>query len=381
MVPVRHADEIWVEEPNFVFDCVLRILRSNITVENDPLAILAMALLFHNLGESECCDIALSRIEDILHALPDILDSGLQLRDCLLASGYYYVAQQMHRDTIAVDHIVLQRVNFAATNEWFQDASLATVVALISNEVQVGSLAERYVADRVDEWLEDDYVLGVLHFCLIKDERESARLSSYLIKRDWSGDSITTLTWGLLALDKLCKRGCKVYQAQCTIAQRLLDVLGNSNQVQIAVARESATDSTTTDELTSFDLAFAACALNIAGFDSLIGVPRSHREALDAIIDLKQILAHGGRIMPKWQVVIGEVSFVTMIGLVTALMFYLAGRQSLWEVLGGITLGLLLAALGVWLQRKRLPSEAALSIFGDVTSQDVWREETNEGGN
>jgi hypothetical protein len=122
--------------------------------------------------------------------------------------------------------------------------------------------------------------------------------------------------------------------------------------------------------LTSSDFALAACALNVEGFDSVIGVPRSQKEVLDAIIDLKRLLARGGRIMPKWQVVMGEVSFVVMIGFVTALIFYLAGRQSFWEFLGGITGSILLAALGIWLLRRRLPSEAALAIFGHAALQD-----------
>ena len=39
-------DVIWVEERSFVFDCIVRVLQSTVTTEDDPLAVLAMACYF-----------------------------------------------------------------------------------------------------------------------------------------------------------------------------------------------------------------------------------------------------------------------------------------------------------------------------------------------
>lgn len=378
MATVWDSSIVWVEERSFVFDCIVRVLRSGIVTEDDPLATLAMALLFHNLGESEFRDTALSRIEDVLHALPDIQDSGLQLRDCLIASGYYYAAIKSQRDTLTVDHIVLKRINFADANEWFQDSRLAAIIALISNEVQVGSEAKRYLRDRIDAWLDSDYVLGVLHYFLAGDEQQNDRLSSYLTKRDWSGDDIVTLIWELLALGKLRKKGYEVHRVQYEVARRILDILANSDLVQVVLAGEPASGSLTTDLLTSFDYAFAAYALNIEGFDGVIGVRRNQREALNSLLGLQRTLAQGGTVVSKRWLSVFQFGVIGFLLLISWEMLRLMGIATLLAIGLEIVVGAILSAIGMIIFKKGLPSTgAALAIFGDAAVQDESEGRTN----
>jgi hypothetical protein len=367
----RAYNVIWVEERSFVFDCIVRVLRFTVATEDDPLALLAMALLFHNLGESEYCNAALSRVEDTLHTLPDILDSGLQLRDCLVASGYYYVARKAYRGMLTVDHIVLRRINFAAASEWFDDPCLAAIVALISDEVQVGSDARRYLRDRINAWLNNDYVLGMLLYCLAEDEQLSDQLTDYLLKRDWSDDAITTLTWGLLVLGRLRKKGYEIHQPQYVIAQRILGILGNSDLVQAIVAEKPDPNSLNTGSLTSFDLAFAACALAAEGFDSVIGVHRNQQAALNALLNLRHTLVQGGRVVSRSWLVVFQVSLVGFLSLVLWELLRLTGIGAMLQVLVEITLVALLSAAGMGLFKKGSPSiGAARAIFGDAVLQD-----------
>jgi hypothetical protein len=370
MVTVWDSNMVWVEERSFVFDCIARVLRSSIITEDDPLAMLAMALLFHNLGESEACNTALSRIEDALHTLPDIQDSGLQLRDSLIAGGYYYVARKAQRDTLTVNHIALKRVNFAAVNEWFQDSRLAAIIALISEEVQVGSEAKRYLRDGVDAWLDKDYVPGVLHYSLVEDEQDD-QLCNYLSERDWSGDDITILTWGLLALGKLRKRGHEVYRVQYAVVRRMLGILGNSGLVQAVMAGNPYSASLSVDPLTSFDYIFAAYALNAEGFDGVVGVRRNQREALNSLLDLQRTLAQGGTVVSKGWLRVFQLSIIGFLLLLSWEILRLTGIATLLAIGLEIILGALLSAIGIWISKKGLPSTGAVrAIFGGTVLQD-----------
>lgn len=289
------------------------------------------------------------------------------------------MARKARRDTLAVDHIVLQRINFAAANEWFEDSRLAAIVALISDEVQVGSEAKRYLRDRINTWLNDDYVLGVLHYCLVEDEQLSDQLTDYLLRRDWSDDSITTLTWDLLALGKLRKRGYKVHQTQCSVAQRILDILGYSDLVQAIVTEKPDPSSPTKGSLTSFDLAFAAYALNTEGFDSVIGVRRNQQEALNALLDLWQTLAQRGRVVSKSWLVVFQVSLVGFLALILWELLRLTGIVTMLQVLVEIILVAILGAVGMWFFKKGLPSTGAvLAIFGDAALKGIAEGETHE---
>jgi hypothetical protein len=362
-------DSVWVEERSFIFDCLVRVLTSMVVTHGESLSILVTALLVHNLGEWETCDAMMSEVEAELRELPDVLDSGMQIRDCLVAASYYYVARKIRRDILPVEHILLPRINFAAKSQWFGDSQLALMVALIANEVQVGTEARDYLENKVDLWLKDDYVLGILHYCLTTAGNQvSISVRSYLQLKDWSNCDLLTLSLALIVFGKLGE-GYGNGEIQYSIARNILKLLGDSELLQDAMPTGEHPSRTAARQFTLLDFAIAAYVLRSEGYDTVIGVPRRLKDTWNSLLKLQKVLSGGGQLVPKWQLVVGETSFVMLVAASTVLAFRLAGRQSLLEFLAESAASLLISSLFIWFWRRSLPSGALLTYLPETAPQ------------
>ncbi len=364
---IQYRDIALLEERNFLFEYAVQALRSTRPRADRPLDLLAMTFLFHELRDNETRDVLLSKIEEALRELPDILDSGLQIRDCTLAAGYYYVAQKASRDTLAVDQIVLDRLKFAAKNSWLDDAQLATAIALISDLVQVGRDATQYLRSKIDGWLSQSFTTAVAQYCLVADIDRIDEISDFLVRHDWSREGIATLSWALLALNKLWRHDSRnVQSALFSVAQDIMGILEKELTGDSFGTKKKYT--LASSALTNFDLALSAYALSKGGFSSVIGVNKHQREALYALLDLRSKLISGGAILSRrGMFLFGLVAFGFML-LLSVELLRLTGLEELYKILLSIAIPSAIWLIG-WLFARRGPPLAGITklLFGDNT--------------
>ena len=336
-----------------------------------------MAALFHNLGNSYYENTTLAKIENALKNLSRIQDSGLQLHDCLFVSGYDYLMGKICNSNHTFEEIINPRIEYAAGQEWFGDPRLAAIVAISTKNTNLQDNAKSYLKSKVKRWVERDHVVGVLCFCLIQTDI-SEDLITYLSKHDWQKDDLEKLAWGLLVLGWLTRKGYKLNHIQIIIANRINNILRLNKPANMTVDQSS--ENQNVSQTISFDIAFAAYALNREGFDRIVGVQAHKRRNLEQLLAIQQELAKGGRFISKrlYMVFMGMVFL--FIGIIAWQLTILAGLDQLW----GIILGIVLSAFFTWLWRfiieRENPLVKTIPILGEVTeAEDILDEQNGEG--
>lgn len=367
---------IWFEEHNYVFDSTVALLRLAVSSENNPLILLSMAALFHNLNDTYHENTTLSKIENALKNLSRIQDSGLQLRDCLFVSGYDYLMRKICDSDHDFDKIINPRIEYAAGQEWFDDPKLAAIVALSAKNTNLQDNAQSFLKSNATRWTERDNIVGVLCFCLTQADI-SEDLITYLSKYDWQKDDLVKLTWGLLVLGWLVRKGYKLNHIQIIIANRINNILRLNKPTNMAI--DQSIESQNASQTISFDIAFAAYALNQEGFDRIVGVQAHKRRNLEQLLAIQQELANGGRLISKklYMVLMGVV-FI-FLGIIVWQLTNLAGLDQFWAALLGIVLASLLTWVWYSIVQKENPLVKTIPILGEVTeAEDILDEENGE---
>ena len=366
---------IWFEEHNFVFDCIVTFLQSSIAFEDNPLTLLSMAALFHNLDDTNHKQATLIKIENILENLTEIEDSGLQQRDCLFVSGYNCFVKEICNSTHAFDKITAPRIEYAVSQQWFNDPRLAVIVALSVKDETIRDAARSFLKDNTKKWIERDYILGVLCYCLIETDI-SGDLITYLSKYNWQKDDLEKLAWGLLVLGRLVRQGYALNHIQILIGNRINNILRLNKPVSMSV--EQTDENRNPSQLTSFETAFAAYALNQEGFDRIVGVQAHSKRNLTALLAIQEELAKGGVIISKRLYMVFMGTIFLFLGIIVWQLTNLAGLDQLWAALLGIVLAVLLAWFGRFIFQKENPLAKTIPLGDVIKARDIMGKENGK---
>ncbi len=363
-----------LEHRHFAISCSIHFLRSIARSYSHPLDLVLVAEIFRRLNDKDTFDLTLLQIEQIISTLPEITDSGMQIRDCLLYCGYCYAASRASQSNYEIENITLKIANFATERDYFQDSLLAASIALIDDLVQAGQKAKKYLSNHLDEWLKANYIDGVVHACIASDELVQQHVYDYLSTYNWANSEVSTRCWSLLALKKLQSRGFPTNDLMVQIAHDLINGLEKSVVVENTLGHQVKFE---TKKLSVFEVALSTLVLIACGFDNVFGVLGEQRESLEQLMRLQEKLVKGGRVISRAQMSLFTLLFFGFWAIVMVELIKLSGVATLYQGLFGILLSAFMVSIGSYLVWGQLPLTRIAPIFFGETKENPTMGDNN----
>jgi hypothetical protein len=219
-----------------------------------------------------------------------------------------------------------------------------------------------------------DNALGTFCYCLVEQHAVPIDILDYFRSKTWEGMGLEELAWALLAVGNLIDTGHSLGRVQRDIVEQIYDLLRNSTVVGSIMGEPKRQ----AEEFSSLELALAAFALKHQGFDQFIGFPAYQENALQDLVQLRNVLLDGGVILSRRWFNFFQVATLFLALGVSGWISWQLGINAIYSLLLELVVGALLIGLGGWYFNKGKPATEMLSeIFGAETenwSEDISNE-------
>lgn len=365
---------VWFKYARPEFRCVERYLISQLPNERNPLALSAFAFLFYSLGKKSLLHEALSKLSDEINHFVDIQHSAMRLRNCLVISAYLCISRKAKQDLEISDEIVNAHLDYAAGSKWFGDPRLPVIVAKLPVPTEYASTAYAYLRGHIHEWTRQDNTLGVLCYSIVETQNVSDEVINYLRLIQWSEVKLEILTWALMAVGTLVKRGYSLKRTQRSIVEEIFGILWKSSAVGGMIGERNINAL----EATSSELAFAAYVLKHQGFDEVIGFPVYQESVLANFVKLRIRLMRGGVVLSKRLFVFLQIETLVVLVVLAWWLIQKLGITGLYAVLLELVVLALFSAFGYWYFNRRQPAVGALAEIFSAEMENTGENAVDE---
>lgn len=374
------TDSIWLEERNYLFDCLVQYLRDSLNSESDSLALLVMGCLFYQLEDLATQNRISLILGQIIEELPPINDSGLQHRDCLIVIGYCFCINRIP-DMQVYPNLInpTSYIQYAQNQDWFDNPRLAVLSKLLAIDSISSYSANNFLEQNLSKWISENYLPGIFCYCLSQKISHDDIVIHYLTNIDWLIDSIEMLSLGLLTISKLISEGHNLTKIRNLLAKSIIVKLRDKNIWSQTLIIEDMQGYEYTDSYTLFDLASATFALKIAGFDKFYGVLLNEKNHLDKLAIFYKNINKSGVIISRIWFLIFQISLIINSLLLVKFLVNKLGMDALFAVFLDILVPALLVVIGSLLFRKGRPAVSLMSeIIGEVSLSPQNLETTDD---